>query len=102
MTSHKEQDFIRNPLKDVNDYVDVDHIVGVSDRAAEILKKRGYGKAYQLIGMWLMLGMDKEIFVHWLKDLYEEENYKLLDGPLERTARCVDEWCKKNMFSDGW
>lgn len=97
-TSQKEQDFIREPLKDAKGiYKSVDTIGGITDKAGEALKKRGFEKAFHLVGQYLVLNMDEELFIQWLKDLLEEENVKVQDRYLDSAYRSIYEWCKGNM-----
>ena len=97
-TSQKEQDFIREPLKDAKGvYKCVSTIGGISDKPADALGKRGYSKAFHLIGQYLILNMDEELFKEWLRNLLEEEHIKVQDRFIDSAFRCVSEWCRGNM-----
>ena len=97
--SQKEIDFIREPLYDaVHIYKSADTIGGIGDNAAIVLKKRGFEKAFHLIGQYLVLDMDEQLFKKWLTDLLEEENIKVQDKYLDSVYRSISEWCGAHWF----
>lgn len=100
MTSQKERDFVRHPLRasawkymgyDRGDTL-VGEVGGISEAAERALTDRGYEYAYQLLGKFLMLRMDEELFTLWLRDLLKEEGVGLPDRYLESAYNSLKGW----------
>eukprot|EP00052_Salpingoeca_macrocollata_P030511 m.319811 g.319811 ORF g.319811 m.319811 type:complete len:100 (+) comp23478_c0_seq1:66-365(+) len=97
-TSKKEDDFIREPLKnDKGEYKDVETVGGIGPKAADALKKRGFSKAFHLLGQFMLLNMDQEMFSEWLKEQMKEEKVELQDRYVQSCFRSLKGWCDNNV-----
>jgi hypothetical protein len=83
-TSQKHQDFVAEPMGEK----EVTAIAGVGAVAAKKLSAKGYDKAYVLLGQFLLLKKDEEIFKDWLKET-SGLNARYTDS----TYNCLKEWC---------
>ena len=97
-TNQKTRDFIREPLKDARGvYKNVDTVGGIGDKAADALHRRGFVKAFHLVGQYLVLNMNEELFKQWLKDLLDEEGTRIQDRYIDDAYISISEWCEVNM-----
>ncbi|KAI0985428.1 hypothetical protein GJ496_005445 [Pomphorhynchus laevis] len=83
-TSKKHTEFVAEPLveKEVTSIPGIGHVTGKK------LEEAGIDKAYMVLGQFLLLRKDEELFIEWLKTF----------GAQNRHAKCCyeafKEWCK--------
>lgn len=100
MSTQKTREFIGTPLVKTNDNLDVvpiEAIGGINNSAANALKHLGFKHAYNLVGKFLMLDMDEEIFTQWLKDTLDAEGIHLQDRHLHEVYSSLNGWVQNNM-----
>ena len=54
----------------------------------ERLVKEGFDKAYVVLGQYLILKKDEELFTEWLKDVTKANSKQAGD-----CAQCLKDWC---------
>ncbi|XP_068590594.1 barrier-to-autointegration factor-like [Cebidichthys violaceus] len=83
-TTRKHQDFVGEPMGDKC----VTSLSGIGEILGEKLRQQGFDKAYVVLGQFLLLKKDPEMFTEWLKDA---------SGANSRQAgvctQCLREWC---------
>jgi len=87
-TSAKFKEFIAEPMGEK----EVTAIAGIGDTYGKKLAEKGYDKAYVLLGQFLLLKKDKELFIDWLK---EEADVAPNHG--KNTADCLQGWIDQFM-----
>ncbi|CAG0893146.1 unnamed protein product [Cyprideis torosa] len=60
---------------------------GICDTYGTKLKEKGYGKAYHLLGRFLILRKDKDMFADWLK-----EEIGINSRSPNVCANCLHDW----------
>lgn len=66
----------------------VTDIAGIGKVYGGRLEEKGYDKAYVLLGQFLLLKKDEELFAEWLKDEICVSSKCSRDA-----ATCMKEWC---------
>ncbi|KAL3050769.1 hypothetical protein OYC64_012736 [Pagothenia borchgrevinki] len=83
-TSQKHRDFVGEPMGDKS----VTSLSGIGEILGKKLEQQGFDKAYVVLGQFLLLKKDSEMFSEWLKDA---------SGANSRQAgscsQCLTEWC---------
>ncbi|XP_054880605.1 barrier-to-autointegration factor A-like [Poeciliopsis prolifica] len=83
-TSQKHRNFVSEPMADKP----VTALAGIGDRLGHSLMEQGYDKAYVVLGQFLLLRKDSELFCYWLKDVTAASSKQAED-----CAQCLKEWC---------
>ncbi len=83
-TSAKHQDFVGEPMGDK----DVTAIAGIGPVLGERLSEKGFDKAYVLLGQFLLLKKDEELFKEWLKETCNANAHYA-----NSAYTCLKEWC---------
>ncbi|CAF0886216.1 unnamed protein product [Brachionus calyciflorus] len=83
-TSQKHQDFVSEPMGEK----EVTAIAGIGPVLGERLSDKGFDKAYVLLGQFLLLKKDEEMFREWLKDTCGANA-----NQSNNCYTCLKEWC---------
>ncbi|CAD6213209.1 GSCOCG00003966001-RA-CDS [Cotesia congregata] len=86
-TSQKHKNFVAEPMgeKPVTD------LAGVGETLARRLEAAGFDKvcsAYVVLGQYLVLKKDKELFQEWMKDVCSANSKQSND-----CYQCLNDWC---------
>ncbi|XP_054153684.1 barrier-to-autointegration factor B-like [Oppia nitens] len=83
-TSQKHHNFVSEPMgeKPVTD------LAGIGDVLGKRLEAKGFDKAYVVLGQFLVLKKNQELFIEWLKDLSGANAKQAKD-----CQQCLAEWC---------
>lgn len=83
-TSQKHRLFVTEPMGDK----DVTELAGIGSVYGDRLRARGYGKAFEVLGQYLIFKMDGELFKDWL--------YRTCGANAEHQRAChmcLAAWC---------
>lgn len=83
-TSQKHKAFSGEPMRDKP----VEDLAGIGAVLASRLKEQGFNKAYNVLGQFLLLEMDQELFCDWLKDSIKANSKQSKD-----CHACLKAWC---------
>lgn len=64
------------------------HLAGIGDVLSKRLEERGFDKAYVVLGQFLVLKKDEDLFREWLKDTCGANAKQSRD-----CFGCLREWC---------
>jgi hypothetical protein len=83
-TSQKHRNFVAEPMgqKPVTD------LAGIGDVLGKRLESMGFDKAYAVLGQFLLLKMNKDLFIEWIKDLVGADTKQSAD-----CYQCLSDWC---------
>jgi len=83
-TSQKHRNFVLEPMGEKS----VTEIAGIGETYGKRLDAHGFDKAYVVLGQYLVLKKNEELFVEWLK---------LTAGVTSNHAKvcykCLSDWC---------
>uniref|UniRef100_A0A8C8RA50 Barrier-to-autointegration factor n=1 Tax=Pelusios castaneus TaxID=367368 RepID=A0A8C8RA50_9SAUR len=82
-TSQKHRDFVAEPMGEKP----VGTLAGIGDVLGKKLEDKGFDKAYVVLGQFLVLKKDEELFREWLKDTCGANAKQSRD-----CAGCLREW----------
>ena len=83
-TSQKHRNFTAEVMGEKS----VDEVAGIGEVLSERLSNKGFDKAYHLLGQFLLLRKDEELFQSWLKDTISANDKQARD-----CSACLHEWC---------
>ncbi|XP_061602022.1 uncharacterized protein LOC133464070 [Cololabis saira] len=83
-TSQKHRDFVAEPMGEKP----VTALPGIWETLGRKLEYKGFSKAYVVLGQFLLLKKNQEMFTDWLK-----ENNGDNARQAEACERCMREWC---------
>ncbi|KAF1375343.1 hypothetical protein PFLUV_G00218830 [Perca fluviatilis] len=83
-TSQKHRDFVGEPMGDK----EVTALSGIGEILGKKLEQQGFDKAYVVLGQFLLLKKDTEMFTDWLKDASGANSRQA-----GTCAQCLKEWC---------
>lgn len=66
----------------------VTELAGIGQVLGDRLKEKGFDQAYVVLGQFLILKKDEEMFKDWLKDLINANNKQSGD-----CYNCLKDWC---------
>lgn len=84
-TSQKHRNFVSEPMGDK----EVNELAGIGEVLGTRLKERGFDKAYVVLGQFLVLKKNQELFADWLKDTIKANSKQSND-----CGTCLQEWCE--------
>lgn len=88
MTSPKFKKFVSELMRDK----DIEEVCGIDETSALRLRDGGWTKAYVILGQFLLLNKDKELFINWL---YSVSDVDILHGRI--VYECIKEWCNLHL-----
>jgi len=82
-TSQKHRNFVSEPMgeKPVTD------LAGIGDTYGKRLESQGFDKAYVVLGQFLVLKKNEELFVEWLKEMTKASTYHA-----GQCYTCLNDW----------
>ncbi|XP_040982597.1 barrier-to-autointegration factor isoform X1 [Aquila chrysaetos chrysaetos] len=83
-TSQKHRDFVAEPMGEKP----VGTLAGIGDVLGKKLEEKGFDKAYVVLGQFLVLRKDEELFREWLKETCGANAKQSRD-----CSGCLREWC---------
>ncbi|NP_001084558.1 barrier-to-autointegration factor A [Xenopus laevis] len=83
-TSQKHRDFVAEPMGEKS----VQCLAGIGEALGHRLEEKGFDKAYVVLGQFLVLKKDEELFKEWLKDICSANAKQSRD-----CYGCLKEWC---------
>ncbi|KAM6956681.1 barrier-to-autointegration factor [Aplochiton taeniatus] len=83
-TSQKHRDFVAEPMGDKP----VTALSGIGEVLGKKLEYQGFDKAYVVLGQFLLLRKDLEMFCDWLKDTSGANTRQSAS-----CSQCLKEWC---------
>ncbi|XP_038660726.1 barrier-to-autointegration factor-like isoform X4 [Scyliorhinus canicula] len=83
-TSHKHRNFVSEPMGNKS----VSSLAGIGTTLGRKLEEQGFDKAYVVLGQFLVLRKDDELFNDWLKDICGANSKQA-----GQCTTCLQEWC---------
>uniref|UniRef100_A0A8D3A4K5 Barrier-to-autointegration factor-like protein n=1 Tax=Scophthalmus maximus TaxID=52904 RepID=A0A8D3A4K5_SCOMX len=83
-TTQKHRDFVGEPMGDKS----VTSLSGIGETLGRKLEEQGFDKAFVVLGQFLLLKKDMEIFTEWLKDASGANSRQA-----GSCALCLKDWC---------
>lgn len=83
-TSQKHRNFVAEPMGDKP----VFELAGIGQVLGDRLTDKGFDKAFIVLGQFLLLRKDKELFSDWLKDTIQANKKQAND-----CCQCLSDWC---------
>ncbi|XP_033325094.1 barrier to autointegration factor [Megalopta genalis] len=85
-TSQKHNNFVAEPMGDKP----VTDLAGVGEVLGRRLESAGYDKAYVVLGQFLVLKKNRELFLEWMKDVCSANVKQSSD-----CYQCISDWCEE-------
>jgi len=83
-TSQKHRNFVAEPMGEK----EVGELAGIGEVLGKRMSSKGFDKAYTVLGQFLLLKMNKELFVDWIKDTCGANSKQAGD-----CYQCLSDWC---------
>ncbi|XP_055487775.1 barrier-to-autointegration factor A [Leucoraja erinacea] len=83
-TSQKHRDFVAEPMGEKS----VRCLAGIGEALGRRLEDQGFDKAYVVLGQFLVLKKDEDLFKEWLKETCQANSKQSRD-----CHTCLREWC---------
>lgn len=68
----------------------VTELAGIGEVLGKRLENQGFDKAYVVLGQFLVLKKNKELFQDWLKDICQANSKQSSD-----CYDCLNDWCEE-------
>lgn len=88
-TSKKHQNFVRESMKNKT----IIEIAGIGQSANDYFVRKGFTHAYHLLGQFLLMSCDKNVFDTWL----QEEFPFIAEKQRNDIYYSLSEWCLNNL-----
>ena len=88
--SHKCRNFVEEPMGDKA----VTELAGIGEALGRRLASQGFTKACDLLGRYLVLKKNKDMFKAWLSEACGAN-----DDQQEKCYNCLDQWCNNFMLT---
>ncbi|KAG7173133.1 barrier-to-autointegration factor-like isoform X5 [Homarus americanus] len=85
-TSQKHRNFVAEPMEEK----EVTELAGIGPVLGQRLSSKGFDKAYVVLGQFLVLKKNKELFIDWLKDTAGANVKQAGD-----CHQCLSDWCEE-------
>jgi len=85
-TSQKHRNFVAEPMGEK----DVSELAGIGKVLSERMVSKGFDKAYVVLGQFLVLKKNKELFIDWLRDTCGANTKQAGD-----CHQCLSDWCEE-------
>ncbi|CAG0892370.1 unnamed protein product [Darwinula stevensoni] len=85
-TSQKHRNFISEPMGEKL----VTDLAGIGEVLGKRLTGKGFDKAYVVLGQFLVLKKNQELFEEWLKDTSGANSKQAHD-----CYQCLSDWCEQ-------
>jgi len=85
-TSQKHRNFVAEPMGEK----EVSELAGIGKVLSERMVSKGFDKAYVVLGQFLVLKKNKELFTDWLKDTCGANKKQAED-----CHQCLSDWCEE-------
>ncbi|XP_023232255.1 barrier-to-autointegration factor [Centruroides vittatus] len=83
-TSQKHKNFVTEPMGDKP----VQDLAGIGEVLGKRLEAKGFDKAHVVLGQFLVLKKNKELFIDWMKDICGSNSKQASD-----CYQCLSDWC---------
>ena len=80
----KHHNFVSEPMGEKP----VTELAGIGETLGKRLEGKGFDKAYVVLGQFLVLKKNPELFTEWLKDTCQANTKQAND-----CTHCLNEWC---------
>jgi len=87
-TSQKHRNFVREPIGEKK----VTELAGIGEVLGKRLEEKGFDKAYVVLGQFLVLRKDKELFMEWIKEECGANKKQAGD-----CYNCLKQWCDASL-----
>ncbi|KRZ68535.1 Barrier-to-autointegration factor 1, partial [Trichinella papuae] len=87
-TSVKHREFVSEPIGEK----EVTAIAGIGPVYGQKLIDKGFDKAYTILGQYLLLKRDNELFVEWLTDLIG-----MSSKHAQSCYECIHDWSEQHL-----
>ncbi|KAL1489799.1 hypothetical protein ABEB36_013731 [Hypothenemus hampei] len=85
-TSQKHRNFVAEPMGDKP----VTELAGVGGVLGERLSQAGFDRAYVVLGQFLVLKKNQDLFKEWMKDTCSANSKQSTD-----CWQCLNDWCEE-------
>ena len=68
----------------------VTELAGIGDTLGGRLMEAGFDKAYTVLGQYLILKKDEELFKDWMKEVCNDSSKQAFDW-----YNCLNDWCEE-------
>ncbi|XP_067938727.1 barrier-to-autointegration factor B-like [Watersipora subatra] len=87
-TSQKHRNFIAEPMGEKA----VSELAGIGPVLSGRFTEKGFDQAYVVLGQFLLLKKDEELFQDWIKETIQANSKQARD-----CCNCLKEWCEANL-----
>lgn len=84
METAKSRNFVQEPMASK----DVTEVAGVGAKAGKRMTRKGFSKAWMVLGQFLVLKMNEQDFVFWL-----EREFRMHETNAKQCHQCLRQWC---------
>eukprot|EP00099_Drosophila_melanogaster_P007555 NP_001260220.1 barrier to autointegration factor, isoform B [Drosophila melanogaster] len=85
-TSQKHRNFVAEPMGNKS----VTELAGIGETLGGRLKDAGFDMAYTVLGQYLVLKKDEELFKDWMKEVCHASSKQASD-----CYNCLNDWCEE-------